>query len=36
MKFYEVVPFALNLTPETIKIAARTLSTESDLEAELR
>jgi predicted transcriptional regulator len=36
MKFYEVVPFALYLTPETIRIAARTLSTDKDLEAELR
>ena len=36
MKFYEVAPFALYLTPETIRIAARTLSTAEDLEAELR
>ncbi len=36
MKFYEVAPFALHLTPETIRIAAQTLSTDSDLEAELR
>ena len=36
MKFYEVTPFALHLTPEGIRIAARTLSTNSDLEAELR
>jgi predicted transcriptional regulator len=36
MKFYEVAPFALYLTPETIRIAARTVSTASDLEAELR
>jgi len=36
MKFYEAVPFALNLTPEAIRIAARTLSTDSDLAAELR
>ena len=36
MKFYEVAPFALHLTPETIMIAARTLSTNKDLEAELR
>ena len=36
MKFYEAVPFALNLTPEVIRIAARTLSTDSDLAAELR
>jgi predicted transcriptional regulator len=36
MKFYEVAPFALHLTPEVIRIAARTLSTDNDLEAELR
>jgi predicted transcriptional regulator len=36
MKFYEVTPFAVTLTPEEIRIAARTLSTNSDLEAELR
>jgi predicted transcriptional regulator len=36
MKFYEVVPFALILTPEAVRTAARTLSTDSDLEAELR
>ena len=36
MKFYEVAPFALHLTPETIRAAARTLSTRSELEAELR
>lgn len=36
MKFYEVVPFQLNLTPQMIEIAARTLSTDSELEAELR
>jgi hypothetical protein len=36
MKFYEVAPFALHLTPETIMIAARTLTTESDLEAQLQ
>ncbi len=36
MKFYEVAPFALHLIPEAIAVAARTLSTESDLEAELR
>jgi predicted transcriptional regulator len=36
MKFYEVTPFALQLTPETIMVAARTLRTESDLEAEAR
>jgi predicted transcriptional regulator len=36
MKFYEVTPFVLHLTPEMIRAAARTLSTESELEAELR
>jgi predicted transcriptional regulator len=36
MKFYDVTPFALDLTPETIRAAARTLSTDSDLKAELR
>ena len=36
MKFYEVAPFALHLTPDTIRIAAQTLSTDKDLEAELR
>lgn len=36
MKFYDVAPFAIELTPETIAIAARTLSTDSQLEAELR
>jgi predicted transcriptional regulator len=36
MKFYEVAPFALHLTPESIIRAARTLSTDRDLEAELR
>ena len=36
MKFYQVAPFALTLSPETIGIAARTLSTDSDLEAEPR
>ena len=36
MKFYEVAPFALHLTPESIMIAARTLSTDRNLEAELQ
>jgi hypothetical protein len=36
MKFYEVAPFALYLTPELITDAARTLSTNTELEAELR
>lgn len=35
MKFYEVTPFSVDLTPETIMIAARTLSMDSDLEAKL-
>jgi predicted transcriptional regulator len=34
MKFYEVTPFALQLTPKTIMVAARSLGTESNLEAE--
>jgi DNA-binding transcriptional ArsR family regulator len=46
MKFYEVADFALHLTPQAIRDAARTLtadhastgtdSTDSDMEAELR
>ena len=36
MKFYEVAPFALHLTPESITTAARTLTMDRDLEAELR
>lgn len=36
MKFYEVASFTLTLTPETVRVAARTLSTDTDLEAELR
>jgi predicted transcriptional regulator len=36
MKFYEVTPFALRLTPETIMVAARTLRSDSDLEMEAR
>jgi predicted transcriptional regulator len=36
MKFYEVEPFALELTPETIMVAARTLSAETDLQPEAR
>jgi predicted transcriptional regulator len=31
MKFYEVTPFALRLTPEAIMVAARTLSPGNDL-----
>jgi hypothetical protein len=36
MKFYEVMPFALQLTPRTIMVAAQTLGADSELEAELR
>ena len=36
MKFYEVTPFALHLTPEVIADAARTLGPESELEAGAR
>jgi hypothetical protein len=36
MKFYQVTPFALDLTPETIMTAARTLSTDTSLEAALQ
>ena len=36
MKFYEVTPFALQLTPETIMVAARTLRAGNDLDAEVR
>jgi predicted transcriptional regulator len=36
MKFYEVTPFALRLTPDTIMVAARTLGANSDLDAEVR
>lgn len=36
MKFYEVTPFALHLTPAEIRTAVRTLSTDGALEAELR
>jgi predicted transcriptional regulator len=36
MKFYEVTPFTLHLTPKAIMTAARTLGTESELEAEVR
>lgn len=34
MKFYEVTPFSFPLNPQTISIAAPTLSANSDLEAE--
>ena len=36
MKFYEVAPFALELTPQTIMAAARTLAADSDLEVNVR
>ncbi len=36
MKFYEVAPFTLHLTPKAIMVAARSLGAESDLEAEVR
>ena len=36
MKFYEVKPFAVHLTPKTIMIAARSLAAEDDLEPEVR
>ena len=36
MKFYEVAPFALQVTPDTIMVAARTLRADSGLEAEVR
>ena len=35
MKFYEVAPFAVQLTPKTIMVATRTLGADSDLEAEV-
>jgi predicted transcriptional regulator len=36
MKFYEVTPFALHLTPQTIMAAVRTLHASSDLDAGVR
>jgi predicted transcriptional regulator len=36
MKYYEVASFALTLTPDSIRDAARTLSTDSDVEAQFR
>jgi predicted transcriptional regulator len=33
MKFYEVTPFTLHLTPRAIRTAARTLSTEGEVSA---
>jgi predicted transcriptional regulator len=34
MKFYEVTPFALQLTPKTIMIAARSLTPDGHIETE--
>ena len=36
MKFYEVTPFTLRLTPQTIAAAARTLRADGNVEAEAR
>ena len=36
MKFYEVRPFAVQLTPKTIMAAARSLGAEIDLELEMQ
>jgi predicted transcriptional regulator len=36
MKFYEVTPFMVRLTPQTIMAAARTLHAGSELEEEAR
>ena len=36
MKFYEVTPFAVLLTPKTIMAAARSLGAASDLELEMQ
>lgn len=36
MKFYEVAPFAVLLTPEEIRAAARTLGTRSDTDVEVQ
>jgi len=36
MKFYDVTPFALQLTPQTIMAAVRTLHANGDLDAEVR
>lgn len=35
MKFYEVTPFAVHLTPKTIMVAAQSLSEPSDAAAEV-
>ena len=36
MKFYEVTPFSLDLTPKTIIDAVRTLNADEDLDTEVR
>ena len=36
MKFCEVAPFALQLIPKTIMVAARTLDADIDLDVEVR
>ena len=36
MKFYEVAPFALQLTPKTIMVAARTLGADDEVGVEVR
>src|SRR5580693_9597485 len=36
MKFYQVTPFALQLTPQTIMAAVRTLHASSDLDVGVR
>jgi predicted transcriptional regulator len=36
MKFYEVTPFSLDLTPKTIIDAARTLNADEDLDTEVQ
>jgi predicted transcriptional regulator len=36
MKFYEVTPFALDLTPKTIIDAVRTLNADEDLDTEVQ
>lgn len=35
MKYYEVTPFALHLTPQTVMVAARSLRAQQDLPAEV-
>jgi predicted transcriptional regulator len=36
MKFYEVRPFALHLTPEAVMVAARSLDTDEDHEVAVK